>query len=89
MNYSGSGNSNSWNTGKGYIVDEKYLYQTIGHYHNKTDVEYIVTEYGIAQLKGKTMIQRARELIKIAHPKFTAQLEEDFAKRFGRVKAVM
>ncbi len=56
---------------------------------SRNDVEYIVTEYGIAQLKGKTMIQRAKELIKIAHPKFTAQLEEDFAKRFGRVKAVM
>jgi len=56
---------------------------------SRNDVEYIITEYGIAQLKGKTMIQRAKELIKIAHPQFTAQLEEDFAKRFGRVKAVM
>ena len=56
---------------------------------SRNDVQYIVTEYGAAQLKGKTMIQRARALIKIAHPNFISQLEEDFEKRFGRVKAVM
>lgn len=37
-------------------------------------VDYIVTEYGIAALKGKSVRERALELIRIAHPKFRAEL---------------
>jgi 4-hydroxybutyrate CoA-transferase len=37
--------------------------------------DYIVTEYGIAHLKGKTQRQRAFELIDIAHPDFRSELE--------------
>jgi acyl-CoA hydrolase len=40
----------------------------------KNDVNYVVTEYGVAQLRGKTARQRAGELIAIAHPKFRAEL---------------
>jgi acyl-CoA hydrolase len=42
---------------------------------SKNDVNYVVTEYGIAQLRGKTMKARARELIAIAHPAFRAELK--------------
>ncbi|BBM88006.1 bifunctional acetyl-CoA hydrolase/transferase family protein/GNAT family N-acetyltransferase [Candidatus Uabimicrobium amorphum] len=38
------------------------------------DVHYVVTEYGIAYLHGKSIRQRALSLINIAHPKFRAQL---------------
>ncbi|MEF8873785.1 MAG: GNAT family N-acetyltransferase [Candidatus Thermoplasmatota archaeon] len=38
------------------------------------DVEYIVTEYGVAYLKGKNIRQRVMELINIAHPKFRDEL---------------
>lgn len=48
----------------------------------RNDVNYIVTEYGIAQLKGKTMKDRARALISIAHPDFRAELCEVFLERF-------
>ncbi len=51
---------------------------------SRNDVEYIVTEYGIAALRGKSLRQRAQALINIAHPDFRAELEEDFAQRFGR-----
>ena len=37
---------------------------------SKNDVDYIVTEYGIAKLRGKTIRQRIQALISIAHPKF-------------------
>lgn len=42
--------------------------------------DYVVTEYGIAELKGKTMSQRAKALINIAHPKFRNELLEEFKK---------
>lgn len=36
--------------------------------------DYVVTEYGIASLRGKTLRERARELISVAHPKFREEL---------------
>ncbi len=50
---------------------------------SRNDVNYVVTEYGIARLKGQTMKNRARALIKIAHPDFREELCEIFEKRFG------
>lgn len=41
---------------------------------SKNDVDYIVTEYGIAKLRGKTLSQRTKALISIAHPKFREEL---------------
>lgn len=49
---------------------------------SRNDVDYIVTEYGIAALKGKTLKQRAAALIKIAHPDFRAKLAEEYKNRF-------
>ena len=45
-------------------------------------VDYVVTEYGIAALDGKTVRERALELIRIAHPKFREQLLDDVRKHF-------
>ncbi|MBX7214054.1 MAG: hypothetical protein K1X39_08605 [Thermoflexales bacterium] len=39
------------------------------------DIHYVITEYGVADLYGKTLRQRARALINIAHPEFRAELE--------------
>lgn len=39
--------------------------------------DYIVTEYGIAHLKGKTQRQRAQEFIAIAHPDFRSELKRE------------
>lgn len=41
---------------------------------SKNDVDHIVTEYGIAKLRGRTLSQRTRALIAIAHPKFRDEL---------------
>jgi len=43
---------------------------------SKNDINYVVTEYGVAQLRGKSAKQRALELIAIAHPSFRAELME-------------
>ncbi|HEY5492969.1 MAG TPA: GNAT family N-acetyltransferase [Candidatus Anoxymicrobiaceae bacterium] len=45
------------------------------------DVQYVVTEYGIAYLHGQNIRQRAMELISIAHPKFREKLVEEARKR--------
>lgn len=50
---------------------------------SRNDVNFVVTEYGIAQLKGKTLKGRAKELIKIAHPKFRPHLVIEYMKRFS------
>lgn len=49
---------------------------------SRTDVDYIVTEYGIAHLRGKTLKERARALIEIAHPDFREELIRAFEERF-------
>ena len=38
---------------------------------------YVVTEYGMVNLKGKSVAERARALISIAHPDFREELERD------------
>lgn len=43
----------------------------------RTLADIVVTEYGIAQLKGKTQRQRAEELISIAHPDFRTELRRE------------
>lgn len=43
---------------------------------SRYDIDYVVTEYGIAALRHKTVRQRAQALIAIAHPKFRAELTE-------------
>lgn len=44
--------------------------------------DYIVTEYGIAHLKGKTLRQRAQALISVAHPDFRSELTKAAKERF-------
>jgi acyl-CoA hydrolase len=44
---------------------------------SRNDVDNIVTEHGIARLRGKTCSERARTLIAIAHPKYREQLEKE------------
>lgn len=48
---------------------------------HKNDVDYIVTEYGLAKLRGKTLGERTRALIDIAHPDFREELEDEAKKR--------
>jgi len=43
----------------------------------RTDVMYVVTEYGLVNLKGKSVAERAKALIGIAHPDFRESLERE------------
>lgn len=46
----------------------------------RTDVEYVVTEYGIAKLCGQDIGTRTKNLINIAHPKFRDELLDSAKK---------
>lgn len=48
---------------------------------SKNEVDYIVTEYGIAHLRGETLSSRAKQLISIAHPNFRDELTYAARKR--------
>ncbi|MBQ6465125.1 MAG: 4-hydroxybutyrate--acetyl-CoA CoA transferase [Oscillospiraceae bacterium] len=48
---------------------------------SKNDVDYIVTEYGLAKLRGRSLSERAKALIAIAHPDFRDELRFEAKKR--------
>jgi 4-hydroxybutyrate CoA-transferase len=43
----------------------------------RTDIHFVVTEYGIADLRGRSVPERAKALIHIAHPRFRDQLRDE------------
>lgn len=67
-------------TKKGLNRIVPYLKQGAGVVTTRAHVHYIVTEYGVANLYGKTLRQRAKALINIAHPKFREELEREAYK---------
>ena len=43
---------------------------------SRNDIDYIVTEYGIAKMKGQSIAQRVENLIAVAHPNFRDEIRE-------------
>jgi len=50
---------------------------------SRNDVDYIVTDYGIAGLRGRTTRERAQALIKIAHPAFREEICRSARDQYG------
>lgn len=67
-------------TKKGQSRIVAFLKEGAGVVTSRAHVHYVVTEYGVADLFGKTMGERAKELIRIAHPECRDQLEQGFFK---------
>jgi len=65
-------------TGKGVNKIVPMLNQGAGVVTTRAHVQYIVTEYGIANLYGKTLKQRAKAMIEIAHPDYREQIEKEY-----------
>lgn len=65
-------------TKKGESRIVPFLKQGAGVVSTRSHVQYIITEYGIADLYGKTLKQRAIEMVKIAHPDHQGWIEKDF-----------
>ncbi|EDO31214.1 predicted protein [Nematostella vectensis] len=72
-------------TSKGESKIVPFIKQGAGVVTTRAHVHYVVTEYGIAQLFGKNLRQRAYELIRISHPKHREELEK---ASFDRLKCM-
>ena len=72
-------------TGKGKISKiVPFLDQGSAVTTTRNEVNYVITEYGIAKIKGKSLRQRAEALIRIAHPDFRDELTAEFRRRYPR-----
>lgn len=69
-------------TNKGESKIVPYLKQGAGVVTTRAHVHYVVTEYGVANLYGKNLRERARALIDIAHPDHRDNLEKEARERF-------
>ena len=69
-------------TGHGISRIVPTLSKGAGVVTTRAHAHYIITEYGIAYLYGKTLQQRAKEMIKIAHPAHQALLEKEAWEMF-------
>lgn len=71
----------STNKGESKIVSQ--LKSGAGVVTTRANVHYVVTEYGVANLYGKNLRQRAHELIRISHPDYRESLSKEAFVRFG------
>ncbi|MEQ8583232.1 MAG: acetyl-CoA hydrolase/transferase C-terminal domain-containing protein [Marinoscillum sp.] len=69
-------------TARGESKITSFLKEGAGVVTTRAHVHYIVTEYGVAALYGKNLRERAKALIRIAHPDHRARLEEEAFERF-------
>ncbi len=70
-------------TNKGVSKIAPTLLNGAGVVTTRFDIHYLVTEFGAAYLYGKTMQQRAKEIIKVAHPDHQEELDKAAFERFG------
>ncbi len=70
-------------TNKGMNKIKPVLTEGAGVVTTRFQTNYIVTEYGAVDLRGKDLAQRAKLLISIAAPEFREELEREATKRFG------
>jgi acyl-CoA hydrolase len=71
-------------TKKGISRIVPFLKQGAGVVTTRAHVHYVVTEYGVANLYGKNLGQRAEALVNIAHPDHREELDKAITERFGK-----
>ena len=70
-------------TGKGVSRIVSTLKTGAGVVTTRADVHYVVTENGVANLRGKSLSQRAKAMLELADPAHREQLEKEAFERFG------
>ncbi|MEG9327159.1 acetyl-CoA hydrolase/transferase C-terminal domain-containing protein [Salinimicrobium catena] len=73
-------------TSKGISKIVPYLKEGAGVTTTRAHVHYIATEYGVVNLYGKNLKQRAQALISIAHPDHREQLEKEAFSRINKTR---
>ena len=71
-------------TRKGVSRIVPFLKQGAGVVTTRAHVHYVVTEYGVANLYGKNLGQRAKALVDVAHPDHREELNKSVHERFGQ-----
>ena len=71
-------------THKGENKIVPFLKEGAGVVTTRSHVQYIITEYGIADLYGKTLKQRAKAMLAIAHPDHKEAIDEAYFKMYNR-----
>lgn len=72
-------------TNKGVSRIVPFLKEGAGVVTTRGHIHYVATEYGVVNLYGKNMDQRAKLLISIAHPDHRETLEKAYYERFGKI----
>jgi acyl-CoA hydrolase len=62
-----------------------FLKQGAGVVTTRAHVHYVVTEYGVADLYAKSLKERARRMVDIAHPDHREELDRQIFERFGGI----
>lgn len=70
-------------TNKGHNKIKPVLTSGAGVVTTRFQTNYIVTEYGAVNLRGKNLAERAKLMISVAAPEFREELEREAAERFG------
>lgn len=70
-------------TNKGLNKIKPVLTEGAGVVTTRFQTNYVVTEYGAVNLRGKSLAERAKLMISIAAPQFREELEKEAAERFG------
>ncbi len=72
-------------TKKGVSRIVPFLKQGAGVVTTRAHIHYVITEYGIADLYGKTLRQRATELVKISHPNHQESIDREYYELFNKL----
>ncbi|MDO6675763.1 4-hydroxybutyrate CoA-transferase [Tenacibaculum sp. 1B UA] len=72
-------------TAKGVSKITPFLKEGAGVTTTRAHVHYVATEYGVVNLFGKSLKERAKALISIAHPNFREELEREAFNRFTKL----
>ncbi len=70
-------------THKGISRIVPFLNNGAGVVTTRAHIHYVVTEYGVANLYGKTIQQRVKELVKIAHPDHQEKIEREYFETYN------
>ena len=79
----------SSSTAKGISKITPYLKHGAGVTTTRAHVHFVATEYGVVDLFGKNLKERAHALISIAHPQHREELQKEAFERFGSIKTLV